>query len=90
MRAKLLSSARRRACLEHVVAKHGMVSMSGHACRVPGQARATQRKKPTRPGDETALTADITALAIQSGRYGFRQITALSLSPRTYVTGSTH
>ncbi len=42
-----------------------------------GQHRSTQRKKPLRPDDETALTADITALAIQYGRHGYRRITAM-------------
>ena len=61
--------------MEHVVAKHGVSER--FACRVLGQHRSTQRKKPTRPDDEAALTADITALAIQYGRYGYRRITAL-------------
>ena len=40
------------------------------ACRVLGQHRLRQRKIPTTPDDEAALTADIVALAIQYGRYG--------------------
>ena len=32
---------------------------------------------PTTPDDEAALTADIIALALQYGRYGYRRITAL-------------
>ena len=47
------------------------------ACRVLGQHRSTQRKVPTTPDDEAALTADIIALARQYGRYGYRRITAL-------------
>ena len=47
------------------------------ACRVLGQHRSTQRKAPTTPADEVALTADIIALAIKYGRYGYRRITAL-------------
>jgi hypothetical protein len=47
------------------------------ACRVLGQHRSTQRKVPTTPEDEAALTADIVALAIQYGRYGYRRITAM-------------
>jgi putative transposase len=43
------------------------------ACRVLGQYRSTQRKVPTTPEDEAALTADITTLAIQYGRYGCRR-----------------
>ena len=46
-------------------------------CRVLGQHRSTQRKIPTTPDDEAALTADIIALALQYGRYGYRRITAL-------------
>ena len=47
------------------------------ACRVLGQHRSTQRKTLTTPDDEAALTADIVALAIQYGRYGYRRITAM-------------
>jgi hypothetical protein len=47
------------------------------ACRVLGQHRSTQRKIPTTPDDEAALTADIVALAVQYGRYGYRRITAM-------------
>lgn len=61
--------------MEHVVAKHGVSER--FACRVLGQHRSTQRKKPSRPDDEAALTADITALALQYGRYGYRRITAM-------------
>jgi transposase InsO family protein len=61
--------------VELVVAKHGVSERL--ACRVLGQHRSTQRKKPTRPDDEVALTADITSLATQYGRYGYRRITAM-------------
>jgi transposase InsO family protein len=44
---------------------------------VLGQHRSTQRKVPQGRADEEALTADIAALAAQSGRYGYRRITAL-------------
>lgn len=58
-----------------------MVSKLGvterRACLVLGQHRSTQRKIPTRPDDEAALTADIVALAVQYGRYGYRRIAAL-------------
>jgi transposase InsO family protein len=47
------------------------------ACRVLGQHRSTQRKPPTKPDDEAGLTAEIIALAIRYGRYGYRRITAL-------------
>jgi transposase InsO family protein len=70
-----VSPARRRACIEHVVAEHGVSERM--ACRVLGQHRSTQRKVPTTPYDEAALTADIVALAIQYGRYGYRRIAAM-------------
>ena len=47
------------------------------ACRAIGQHRSTQRKVPTASDDEAALTADIVALALQYGRYGYRRITAM-------------
>ena len=61
--------------MELVVAKHGVSERL--ACRILGQHRSTQRKKPGRPEDEAALTADITSLATQYGRYGYRRITAM-------------
>ncbi|WP_131197018.1 IS3 family transposase [Lichenihabitans psoromatis] len=72
---KLLSPARRRACVEQVVAEHSVSER--FACRVLGQHRSTQRKAPIRADDEAALTADIVALALQYGRYGYRRITAM-------------
>ncbi|WP_152568667.1 IS3 family transposase [Microvirga sp. BSC39] len=72
---KLLSPARRRACVDHVIAQYGVSERL--ACRVLGQHRSTQRKIPRQPEDEAALTADIIALATQYGRYGYRRITAL-------------
>ena len=47
------------------------------ACRELGQHRSTQRKGPSMADDEAALTAAITDLARQFGRYGYRRITAL-------------
>jgi hypothetical protein len=47
------------------------------ACRVLGQHRSTQRKSPKGRADDAALTADIVALAIQYGRYGYRRIAAM-------------
>ena len=61
--------------MEHVVAEHGVSER--FACRVLGQHRSTQRKIPRKPDDEAALTADITALAVQYGRYGYRRIAAM-------------
>ncbi len=47
------------------------------ACKVLGQHRSTQRKKPEGRSDEEALTADIIRLASRYGRYGYRRITAM-------------
>ncbi len=47
------------------------------ACRVLGQHRSTQRRMSKTADDEAALTATITDLARQFGRYGYRRITAL-------------
>jgi putative transposase len=47
------------------------------ACQVLGQHRSTQHKGSKRADDEAALTATITNLARQFGRYGYRRITAL-------------
>ena len=52
------------------------------ACRVLGLGsvapkHSTQRKIPQGRSDESALTADIIALASQYGRYGYRRITAM-------------
>lgn len=57
------------------MARHGVSER--FACRVLGQHRSTQRKIPRGRSDEAALTADITALALRYGRYGYRRIAAL-------------
>ena len=57
--------------------QEGLGVSERRACIVLGQHRSTQRKSPTGPDDEAALTADIIALAKQYGRYGYRRITAL-------------
>jgi putative transposase len=72
---KLLSPARRRRCIDHVMMKLDVSERL--ACRVLGQHRSTQRKAPRVRADEAALTADIVALAAQYGRYGYRRITAM-------------
>jgi len=61
--------------VDHVTAELGISER--RACRALGQHRSTQRKIPTTPDDEAALTADIIELARQYGRYGYRRITAL-------------
>ena len=47
------------------------------ACRVIGQARSTQRRRPVRRSDEDRLTHRIIQLATCYGRYGYRRVTAL-------------
>ena len=47
------------------------------ACRVLGQARSTQRRRPKVRDDEDALTRRVIVLATCYGRYGYRRITAL-------------
>src|SRR4051812_33309259 len=72
---KLLSPARRRACIEHV---RGALSISERrACAALGQHRSTQRKIPHGRDDEAWLTADIVELVRQYGRYGYRKIAEL-------------
>jgi putative transposase len=61
--------------VEHVAAKLDISER--FACKVLDQHRSRQRKVPRTTDDEVALTADITALARQYGRYGYRRITAL-------------
>jgi putative transposase len=61
--------------VDHVIAELGLSER--RVCRVLGQHRSTQRKIPTTPDDEATLTADIIALALQYGRYGYRRIAAL-------------
>lgn len=46
-------------------------------CRVLEQPRSTQQKDPVPNSDEPRLKAEITRLACQYGRYGYRRITAL-------------
>ncbi|MBR0671715.1 IS3 family transposase [Neoroseomonas soli] len=72
---KMVSPARRRTCVEHVVREIGISER--RACAVPGQHRSTQRKVPRGAEDEARLTADIIELAKRYGRYGYRRITAL-------------
>ena len=55
--------------MDHVIEELGVSER--RACRVLGQHRSTQRKIAKTPDDEAALTADITALALQYGRYGY-------------------
>ena len=47
------------------------------ACRVLGQARATQRRRLRARDDEEALVVEVTDLASRFGRYGYRTVTGL-------------
>jgi len=47
------------------------------ACKVLGQSRSTQRRKPIVYSDEKPLTQRIVQFASMYGRYGYRRITAL-------------
>jgi len=46
-------------------------------CKVLGQSRATQRHEMKVAGDEDLLVKDMTRLATEYGRYGYRRITAM-------------
>ncbi|UWR01946.1 IS3 family transposase [Ruegeria conchae] len=74
-KGKLLSPARRRACINHV--RHKLRVSERRACRVLKQHRSTQRKLPKGRADEKRLVADMIELARQYGRYGYRRIAAL-------------
>ena len=54
-------------------------------CRVLGQHRSTQRRRPAGLGDEQALIDDMTALVRQYGRYGYRKIAELLRSTSGWV-----
>ncbi|WP_131120303.1 IS3 family transposase [Lichenihabitans psoromatis] len=72
---KLLSPARRRRCIDHVIEKFDVSERI--ACRVLGQHRSTQRKVPKGRTGDASLTADIVELATRYGRYGYRRIAAM-------------
>ena len=55
---------------------HAVVS-ERRACKVLGQPRCTQRRQRQVPHDEPRLVREMTALATQYGRYGYRRITAM-------------
>jgi hypothetical protein len=74
-KGKLLSPARRRACIDHVRSQFKVSER--RACRVLGQHRSTQRHCPKGRSDEDRLVADMVELARQYGRYGYRRIAAL-------------
>src|SRR3712207_3282491 len=80
---KLLSPARRRACIEHV--RVALRVSQRRVCRVLGQHRSTQRKPPRGRDDEEQLTADIVELARRYGRYGYRKVAELLRSTAGWV-----
>ncbi|MGL4296803.1 MAG: IS3 family transposase [Aestuariivirga sp.] len=80
---KLLSPARRRACIAHVRCE--LKLSERRVCRVLGQHRSTQRKIPRGRDDEEQLTADLVELARQHGRLGYRKIAELLRSTAGWV-----
>ena len=74
-RWKLLSPARRRRSIDHVLERLGVSER--RAYRTLGQHRSTQRQRSSGPSGEASLTADIIELARTYGRYGYRRVTAL-------------
>src|ERR687894_298814 len=82
-RGKLLSPARRRACIEHVRDKLRVSERRAGAAL--GQHRSTRRKLPRGRDDEERLTADIVALARRYGRYGYRKVAELLRSTAGWV-----
>jgi hypothetical protein len=72
---ELLSLARRGKCIDRV---RGRFAVSERRIfRVLGQHRSTQRHVPRGRSDEDCLVADMTELARQYDRYGYRRIAAL-------------
>ncbi|WP_333824632.1 IS3 family transposase [Pinisolibacter sp.] len=82
-KGKLLSPARRRACIDHV--RSTMKVSERRVCRVLGQHRSTQRQVPRGRDDEDRLTADVVELARRYGRYGYRKIAELLRSTAGWV-----
>ncbi len=70
-----MSPPRRRKIVQKTC--HKLKVSQRRACKVLGQARATQRRHPSQTSDEKRLTEDIITLATKYGRYGYRRITAL-------------
>jgi transposase InsO family protein len=61
--------------IEHV--RRALHVSERRACKVLGQYRSTQRKRPQGRDDEAELIADVIELARQYGRYGYRKIAEL-------------
>ena len=81
---KLVGPSRKRQFIEHACMELGVSER--RACRVVGQHRSTQWRKPQQLDDEDALTAAIIALANRYGRYGYRRIAALLRRDHKRVT----
>ena len=75
---KLISPAKRHRTVEYVrnVLVRDKIS-ERRACRVLGQPRSTQRRKPYVPDDEPRLVNQMVELATRYGRYGYRMVTGL-------------
>jgi len=74
----LISPAKRRIAVEQVREALGREDVSQRrACRVLGQPRSTQRRRPHVPDDEPRLVHEMTQLALGYGRYGYRTVTGL-------------
>ncbi|UHD45786.1 IS3 family transposase [Aureimonas altamirensis] len=82
---KLLSPARRRACIDHVRSVLPKTVSERRICRALGQHRSTQRRRPRGRDNEAQLTEDIVELARCYGRYGYRRIAALLRSQAGWV-----
>ena len=67
--------SKRRRAVSHVCRELGVSER--RACRVLGQARATQRRPDQVTDEELRLVARVIGLATHYGRYGYRRITAL-------------
>jgi transposase InsO family protein len=67
--------AKRRKIIEEIVTEYDCSER--RICKAVEQTRATQRYMKKIKADEEELTARITELACQYGRYGYRRITAL-------------
>ena len=61
--------------MQHISGKLG--HSQRRICRALGVSRSTMRYVPQPREDESALTAAITRLAAQYGRYGYRRVHAL-------------
>ena len=55
----------------------GLAISERRACKVLGQARATQRYRQAVRNDEDALTAGVIGLAARFGRYVYKSISGL-------------